>query len=692
MSSIRIIKRKARGFFKSHDIPTIKNTILSCHQIITNASILLRAYYLRWFQENCPLQDDQHPLQFEKHHVSIACSIIQGSTTPSVRKTGQDEKIAFFTDLLDEYHKLYGRLESVQSIETEESMSHILSYSMENLLTAYENNIHGHFHKYPKRYIRCDMMSKGADLKTAKKVAGIFTNTYLYDSPFELESTVLETYNLSLDSYGFLFPPKRTEKGLPRCWDLKVHPWVYLPKMVMINQALETDFPMVPSKHRKLLNPLPFHSSFVPMHIRVDTSGLCQLLMNKEKINDFKTLYNAEHGVDLNMKNKSDMLSSFEKLFGREATSNKEAGQYATELWSYLTNLKTCRQWKEVDGVVRKNDPNKRKWIFDNSVMTDGISISLQVIDEKEFGRKVLTGRKKSKKTVDVEEDCKSTITPKDLEKYKALGIDPGKKDIVAVTDGIKTICYTKGQRDIDTYKATRVKASLRKRRGSGLEVYETQILSRFSKRSCHPEVFQRYACTRKRFEQLSTTCYSHPMFREFKFLVKSRTKSSEDRFIRKVFNTFKRPNEEVKPCVTEKMRTNASKAVERWDQFVIGWGNWGKTPNAVKCGGPTPGIGIRRHFESFFKTVTIDERLSSQTCPCCKNERCMKKVTIGTVPIQRHHLLRCTNETCESRLWNRNVVGAFNILDRLLEPRVLGNETTKSGLPRRRRPPKPRT
>ena len=694
MSHIKIIKRKARGFFKQEDLATIKDAVVSAHKIITNASILLRAYYLRWFQAHYPLENEQDVLEFEHHHVSMACNIVQGVTSPPVRGTGSDQnaKIAIYEEMLDEYDQLYGRLSVNPDMPTGLSLSYILSYSIENLLTAYTNNIQCHFPKYTKRYICCDMLSKGADKTEAKKVAAFFTNFYLYDLTFDIEQGFLESYGLDLASYSFLFPPKISTKT--RAWDLKVHPWVYLPKMVWINQTLETDFSNIAAKERRLLNPLPYHSSFVPMHIRLDTSGLSQLLMTKAKIDEFKTFYFAQHEVSLKMKAKRDMLCSFEKLFGRPPNSKREAGLYATEMWSFLTNLKTCRHWKELQGVVRKNDPKKTRWMFDNSVMTDGVSVSFQVIDDNMFGRKMFSERRSDESVKDSLE-FKDTVTNDELKNAKVLGCDPGKRDIVAITDGFKTLCYTKGQRDTDTHKRIRLNNCLKRRRAYGLEEYETQVMNRYQKRSCHPEVFRRYACSRPRMDNKFSNCYQHQVFREFRFLVYSKTKSSEDKFMHKLFEAFKKPQTKMDDgkCSSDVTKANASKEVLRCQDFLIGWGNWGKNPNTLKCSiGPTPGVGIRRRFESLFKTTTVPEHYSSQECPCCQG-RCLKKARIGeSNPITRHHLLRCTNENCKSRWWNRNVAGAFNILSRLLDGKTLaGNETTGSGV-RRRRPPKPRT
>ena len=152
-------------------------------------------------------------------------------------------------------------------------------------------------------------------------------------------------------------------------------------------------------------------------------------------------------------------------------------------------------------------------------------------------------------------------------------------------------------------------------------------------------------------------------------------------KFMTKMKKTFQKSASSVKKCITPKNEKTSKSSVKRCmtpkmiensekesTQLVIGWGNWGKNPNALKGCAPTPGIGIRRRFEGFFKTETIDEHNTSQICPCCQ-DKSLKAMDFvrEAVKIHKHHLLRCTNEPCHSRWWNRNVAGAFNILNRTL-------------------------
>ena len=424
--------------------------------------------------------------------------------------------------------------------------------------------------------------------------------------------------------------------------------------MVEMNKTLET------YEDHKLLNPLPFHSSNIPMHIRIDTSGLSQLLMTKDKIEDFKHQYTLETNDTLNIKNKADLLSSFAKIHGYEAFSRRDEGEYATTMWSYLTNLKSCKQWKEL------KFPYDGEKVFDNAVVTDGVSISFQVISSHSFGRKTFGKKEKIKSKTCKEIESTPTI---DLKTDKVISCDPGKKDILVMTDGIKSLKYTKGQRSHDCYLFAKTKATLKKRKWNEIDVFESTVLNQTCKKSCSYATFLNYCRAKLSRSDDITKIYSNPMFRQFKFLTYCKSKSSEKKFMNKVKKTFgpsNAPNNHIK-CMRREEVKNASKSQ---DHLTIAWGNWGKTPNALKNGAPTPGIGIRRRFEKEFKVVVTCEHLTSQNCPCCGSQRSLKKPSLkGLV---RHHLLRCENVNCMSRWWNRNVAGSLNILFR-----ALGTERT---------------
>ena len=101
--------------------------------------------------------------------------------------------------------------------------------------------------------------------------------------------------------------------------------------------------------------------------------------------------------------------------------------------------------------------------------------------------------------------------------------------------------------------------------------------------------------------------------------------------------------------------------------KIAIGWGDWGLNPN-LNHSAPTPGIGLRRRdAKHFWLTFTVPERNTSKTCPCCRTVGLMNP-KVGKQSIEKHHLLRCPNEACQCRWWDRNIAGYFNILYRAYE------------------------
>jgi len=95
-----------------------------------------------------------------------------------------------------------------------------------------------------------------------------------------------------------------------------------------------------------------------------------------------------------------------------------------------------------------------------------------------------------------------------------------------------------------------------------------------------------------------------------------------------------------------------------------IMYGNWGRNPN-LRHQAPTPGIGLRRRLHKHFYTVTVNEQMTSSVCNHCEGRGLTKPRTrlLRGEEVETHHLLRCPNVLCARRWWNRDVLGALNIL-----------------------------
>jgi hypothetical protein len=276
-------------------------------------------------------------------------------------------------------------------------------------------------------------------------------------------------------------------------------------------------------------------------------------------------------------------------------------------------------------------------------------------------------------------EDVKEEII-----KRKCLGNDPGKKDIMALSDGVTTLCYTRHQRNKDTNLYRRRKKTLKMRKKYNVHEFESQDLSTCSRKSCLSETFISYCRKRNEKRAILKSLYTHPHFRQSKFYVYTKEKSSEIKFFNEIERTFckqvdlstsKHDNKmKFRRCLlqNELMKENLKKDVTHKSDIMIAYGNGGKGMNNLKGTQSAPNVKIKKHLECYYKVFTQDEHYTSKTCPCCEGRSLgsFRFVKEGK-EYKKHHLLRCTNVNCESRWWNRNVVGSYNILKRFLHERI---------------------
>jgi hypothetical protein len=681
------------------------------------------------------------------------------------RKDIKTENDVYRSALYNELHVLYG---NKKIIKNDMSLSYILAYSVEQFQTAIENNIWMRFPSYVKKYIYCYLLKeyfeehgeldernfiKAPSRKTVdlRKKAALITNKILYNFDFP------QGVDYDISQFVGLVPKL---VGPNRLYDLKVRPNVYLQRMFWFNRMFETSqFRLINPALRKLLSPLPLVSQMIPSHIRLDTSGMAQLLMNQQRIREFVAYYEIEYNIKLNMSNKGDLLSSYSKLTGIQNPSVLDQAMYATRFWKYICNFHTF-------GTILTQKRNTAgTWVFDNAIVTDGVSVSFQITKEANFKRKIKTEKvKKVDETKKKEEFLHISDNEVWNETHKQISNDPGKADIACFSDGIKTLCYTKGTRNQSTCKRAREIDALRIRKkiivegtfvvknddGENVKIknpsihdYETKCMSETCKKSCFSENFGKYCERKEVVSNAAHSAYRKKFYRQCKFLVYCKTKSSEHKFFNKAQEVFGCSNadkipkwmdtdkgdfvEYIKanalkgdaplPIVSRAKRKKKKKPKRTYDQsrkikkksqkknkllldevrennklrniiarepeqkqntkIMIGWGNWGANPN-LKGNAPTPGIGFKRRAQKHFMIATTPEHWTSQTCPCCQTMT-LENPEVGKTHVEKHHLLRCTNEHCQCRYWNRNVVGSFNILRNVFEAKKQSVEDLKT-------------
>lgn len=736
---MEVIKKKVTSLFTKEDRATVLEAVATVHQISSRASQLLKAYYLHQVEEaygakpSLSVDFENKPLLAVSDDLIDVCfSIVQGNRriacrkahdTPNEKKAAKKSaaKAAFaalFTKVLFCYDDCFPGQE--EGVATKLSLSFPISYVQGQLLTAIENNIVRHYLSYVKRYLKHHLAHLDGVVKPSKQHQKESWDIIksVYDPEAEhYENRVDQTIMM------FLFPI-RADATKPLKYDLKVRKWVYLQRMVLINRGLEAMLLEMTEEQRhdsglKLYSPISMFTSFVPNSIRLDTSGVAQLLMNKGRIEEYVKEYKLLYGIDLNITSKADLLSSYEKATGHKHATPQEEAEHATRLWRFLCKFDN-KKYKEILCQARSNGT---VWCFDNAITTDGFSASFQIVHESARKRKKFTERKKKSKAS--EDDDQKESFPKYTdpqvkewldshgEDVVMVSVDPGKHDLAALTDGVKTLTYTSKQRNEKTKLKERSKKNMKLRKtlrvqgvfgdlqNPTLEEFESQYLSETTLKTCRYAAFKEYMKRRQQLEKAAFLVYSHPHYRQSKFFTWCATKSSEDKFANEIIKTFSKGREQPKFCkwlkestdpVDVAIRKNCCNCHSVDRTVILAYGDWGRCPNALKGCAPTPGIGLRRRLDQKLRTlqglcaadpttVTTSERDTSQTCPCCRVKGLKNPILPKTkfkknepspegpqTCVEKHHLLRCTNETCQSRFWNRNVAGALNILYRFIE------------------------
>ena len=249
-----------------------------------------------------------------------------------------------------------------------------------------------------------------------------------------------------------------------------------------------------------------------------------------------------------------------------------------------------------------------------------------------------------------------------DMEQTRLLFVDPGKDNVVQITDGVRigsrrTRCigYTGVQRRRECgfkRSATERRSMLEKQPdAAGFATYrEVQDqLKLNNRRSCTLSVYEAYLRARVQAAPSLSHLYSRIGYRRARYRRFLQTTASVDQFWDRVAKRF---HLDVEGGLGRKV--------------VFCWGNWGRNPN-LKYSAPSSGIGFRRTCP--WPSLTVDERMTSCTCHGCGANgmqnfmtRIRQKPHGGLKTEVVHGLLRCPNEQCCSRWWQRDVNGALNI------------------------------
>jgi hypothetical protein len=348
---------------------------------------------------------------------------------------------------------------------------------------------------------------------------------------------------------------------------------------------------------------------------------------------------------------------------------------------------------------------------FQRMVMTDGYSLSALLTTAGDARGQVLGSRALRTDLPRIDADTYTLFREYlDDARFNRAGADPGKKDLVHMTDGERSFRQTRARHERECghlRHQARIEEMKRRAKVNGV-IYEadaalaaasgaadavsdseddaasessessgpidgetvsvhhveTRVLSMFSSKTCISSRYEEYLLARQDVSARLRQFYEMAYFRTSKYTVYLRTKASRDRMVDRIRNIFggRGPDEHRRA-------------------IVVFWGDWGMRPNALRNGPSSPGIGLRRFVHARLKrdrfqgteyhgmTITTGERKTSSVCNACGGGVHHGVDSSGK---ETHRLLQCVNPAC-GVLWARDALGSCNI-------RMEGNHRLHTG------------
>ena len=468
----------------------------------------------------------------------------------------------------------------------------ILKEVLNNMITHIKVNIQEHYIQHLKKFIRLAINNYDKNKENQSKFYSFILNEEYNKTKEiikynELSDKLKSFYN----EYKHIFVledylkdnEKHRKKSLH--YIIKCKPLFFLKSMYYINKSFE-DFNNIikyriktlnnPNEKKKLnqriiklFNILPSKNNYYNGYVPFSTTSLAYLL----NINITKEIINEDNTTSI-IQDK-DLI---EKMYNSLFNFNK---------------------------IIKQ-----RNLIFYGHFETDGIGCSLQFYNLNH--KKNKNKKEKNKQELTYLDNAKNK---KELKNNKIIGIDPGKYNILYMSDGNKKLRYTIHQRKYECgiFKKQNYIDKL-KNNNNDIKKIETNLSNYNSKTNYYNEFKKWLEEKYKVFDELYDF-YNIKTIRRLKMEIYQKTQQSESKLIKNIRETFKLKN-------------------EYGNDLILVFGDWSDEPEH-KTGETTINKNLKRKLSKHFKNCyLVDEYNTSKLC--CKCGRELEKYN------DKHRLLIC--------------------------------------------------
>ncbi len=598
----KCIKVSLKHVLKHFNInqPKINKSVIKANKIVIHTLQFMKLYLLDYYDKNNSL-----PI-VDKEFINSCMKILCNEKT-----TGRPPKKEI-KELKDTLKSFYN--EHYKSLCEDEELDYthmntILDYLTIDILTMYENNIKQHYIEYVERYINVIweqkfMTKQIRKLKKTKKdreatIRNLnsqlrkIKNDILNINDTNFKSNIYY-HNWIKEQKKLIIPIKDKFRKDNLYYDLQCNPQEYFSCMIFMMKQVE-------KKGYTTTNPFPLRNDIVPKHIRLDTTTLVHLLMNKKQGNKSDYLFNG------NLKRFEDKIWNF---------------FFRTERKCFL-----------------------KKWYsFHHMIETDGISCSILLLRKDKVGKRIIINKIPTKEKYIDELKNYSAIRDKNI-----VAIDPGKMDLLFCVDNCNKDAneyrYSQDRRRKETkskkYGNILLEQKLAKIDNKTIIEWETE-LCKYNRKTLDIEKFKEYCKKKNQMNYKLFEFYEKNLFRKLKLNGYWNRLKSEQKLLNQFKKIFGKPEETIVCFGDYEQRKHM-----KYKEATKGKG----MRTLFKKNG--------------YKTYLVDEFRTSCKCSKCKGGSCEKfMVRENPKPFRNnlrlvHGLISC--KSC-SNVWNRDCNGAKNI------------------------------
>lgn len=526
VSLVKVNKCKLKTIIKDDNLLSIINQlVIKVNRITTLVYQFIKSYYLYQLKNN--KQSPTIDRQFVNYcFKTVTIQIDKRGKPPS------EESKLLINDLKLYYDNHFSKLlPDNYKLETSDKMNYLFNYQIINILTAFQNNITYRYvdrlNYYVNKNFINDKLSNSEKIDIKKELT-------------KVKNDLLRGTNTSDQKYIKWIENER-KNNLPiaenHLYDLKADPFKYLNSMIYMNNYLE-------SKGVKGFHCFPLRSTVIPRYIDIDTAFLIQLTTTK----------------------------GTKKMLSDLGASKIIWDQY------FQTNNKIFKDKKQIK--IGKNLNGYYK--FDGHIQTDGVGISIFLSLFNVVGNKSIKVKSNSYKDKNIEFPYLDELSKTELNRVKKgnkVYIDPGKSNIIyCIDDNNKTFKYSSKQRINETY---RLKTNLiidSYKKDNNLE----KDICLDSSKTTDYDKFIKYVKAKNVYNESVSKDYTKNLFRNLRFRIYCRTKSSEIGVVNKMKELY------------------GKNAI-----LMYGDKNIGKQMRNVIS---SPMIGFKRMLKKHFKIYSVDE------------------------------------------------------------------------------------